>query len=240
MALFTDTGELGLSHGLFFTQITKAWDVILRPVNKGLDGLYSCVGTYMSQFIRSVLEPELSLYTNLISPNPDPLLPSPSGSTQIHEKFDNITNPISSESEFQEEGNEETAVVPILSKPDLVNDDDDTIIQKTSSEPISSDEETNVPISSKSGENIEGRVNNVIAEKLRSCDIYKGRWVKDEDYPLYKPGSCPYVDEAFDCQNNGRPDSGYLNWRWKPDECDLPRLLGEAERKEAYAGRRTR
>ncbi|KAK4485584.1 hypothetical protein RD792_008227 [Penstemon davidsonii] len=179
---------------------------------------------FLSLFTRSVLEPELSLYTNLISPNPDPLLPSPSGSTQIHEKFDNITNPISSESEFQEEGNEETAVVPILSKPDLVNDDDDTIIQKTSSEPISSDEETNVPISSKSGENIEGRVNNVIAEKLRSCDIYKGRWVKDEDYPLYKPGSCPYVDEAFDCQNNGRPDSGYLNWRWKPDECDLPRF----------------
>jgi hypothetical protein len=41
---------------------------------------------------------------------------------------------------------------------------------------------------------------------------------------LYQPGSCPYVDDAFDCQRNGRRDSDYLNWRWKPDGCDLPRF----------------
>ncbi|MBA0783948.1 hypothetical protein Gotri_001582 [Gossypium trilobum] len=56
------------------------------------------------------------------------------------------------------------------------------------------------------------------------CDLYTGTWVKDDDYPIYKPGSCPYVDEAFDCQSNGRPDSDYLRWRWKPDGCDLPRF----------------
>lgn len=56
-----------------------------------------------------------------------------------------------------------------------------------------------------------------------TCDLYTGTWVKDDDYPIYKPGSCPYVDEAFDCQSNGRPDSDYLRWRWKPDGCDLPR-----------------
>ncbi|KAK4415332.1 protein trichome birefringence-like 5 [Sesamum alatum] len=69
-----------------------------------------------------------------------------------------------------------------------------------------------------------GVIDNAIAEKLRNCDIYKGKWVRDEGYPLYRPGSCPYVDEAFDCLSNGRPDSGYLKWRWKPDNCDLPRF----------------
>lgn len=59
----------------------------------------------------------------------------------------------------------------------------------------------------------------------KECDLYKGTWVKDEQYPIYKPGSCPFVDEAFDCQHNGRPDSEYLKWRWKPDGCDLPRFV---------------
>jgi hypothetical protein len=26
--------------------------------------------------------------------------------------------------------------------------------------------------------------------------------VEDEDYPIYQPGSCPYVDEAYDCKIN--------------------------------------
>ncbi|PPS12709.1 hypothetical protein GOBAR_AA07936 [Gossypium barbadense] len=62
-------------------------------------------------------------------------------------------------------------------------------------------------------------------ENREMCDLYTGTWVKDDDYPIYKPGSCPYVDEAFDCQSNGRPDSNYLRWRWKPDGCDLPRVV---------------
>lgn len=65
-----------------------------------------------------------------------------------------------------------------------------------------------------------------------TCDLYRGKWVKDEEdeYPIYQPGSCPYVDEAYDCQGNGRRDSDYTKWRWKPDGCDLPRLLGETKR----------
>uniref|UniRef100_A0A1J3GMJ3 Protein trichome birefringence-like 5 n=1 Tax=Noccaea caerulescens TaxID=107243 RepID=A0A1J3GMJ3_NOCCA len=63
-----------------------------------------------------------------------------------------------------------------------------------------------------------------VVEKIRGCDLYSGSWVKDDEYPLYQPGSCPYVDEAFDCQRNGRRDSDYLKWKWKPDGCDLPRF----------------
>ncbi|WOH06879.1 hypothetical protein DCAR_0626308 [Daucus carota subsp. sativus] len=58
-----------------------------------------------------------------------------------------------------------------------------------------------------------------------SCDLYTGSWVKDEEnYPIYKAGSCPFVDEAYDCQRNGRKDSQYTHWRWKPNGCDIPRF----------------
>ncbi|CAH8352389.1 unnamed protein product [Eruca vesicaria subsp. sativa] len=73
--------------------------------------------------------------------------------------------------------------------------------------------------------NAESAAEKAVVEKLRGCDLYTGSWIKDDDeYPLYQPGSCPYVDEAFDCQRNGRRDSDYLHWRWKPDGCDLPRF----------------
>ncbi|KAL5065885.1 hypothetical protein RYX36_027622 [Vicia faba] len=59
---------------------------------------------------------------------------------------------------------------------------------------------------------------------LKGCDLYTGTWVEDENYPIYEPGSCPYVDEAYDCKNNGRNDTRYTQWRWKPYACDLPRF----------------
>ncbi|KAL1548856.1 Protein trichome birefringence-like 5 [Salvia divinorum] len=86
-------------------------------------------------------------------------------------------------------------------------------------------EEASVNMESlKKGAETGGLIDNAVAEKLRNCDMYSGKWVKDEGYPLYRAGSCPYVDEAFDCQSNGRPDSGYTQWRWKPLGCELPRF----------------
>lgn len=59
-------------------------------------------------------------------------------------------------------------------------------------------------------------------DKLKKCNIYEGSW-EDRTRPIYEPGSCPYVDEAFACVENGRTDKAYLNWRWKPRDCLLPR-----------------
>ncbi|XP_062232762.1 protein trichome birefringence-like 5 [Phragmites australis] len=57
------------------------------------------------------------------------------------------------------------------------------------------------------------------------CDVYDGEWVRDaEARPLYAPGTCPYVDEAYACAANGRPDDGYTRWRWAPRHCSLPRF----------------
>ncbi|KAF7111282.1 hypothetical protein CFC21_111308 [Triticum aestivum] len=65
-------------------------------------------------------------------------------------------------------------------------------------------------------------------EKSERCDIYDGTWVPDDDEkptrPLYAPGTCPYVDEAYACASNGRADAGYTRWRWAPRRCRLPTL----------------
>lgn len=59
---------------------------------------------------------------------------------------------------------------------------------------------------------------------FEKCDLFDGRWVKDDhSKPYYRPGSCPYIDKDFDCQRNGRPDKGYIKWKWRPNGCNLPR-----------------
>ncbi|KAF3436546.1 hypothetical protein FNV43_RR23638 [Rhamnella rubrinervis] len=53
---------------------------------------------------------------------------------------------------------------------------------------------------------------------------FKGRWVYDESYPLYTNSSCPFIDEGFNCQGNGRSDQNYIKWRWQPQDCEIPRF----------------
>lgn len=61
-------------------------------------------------------------------------------------------------------------------------------------------------------------------QDLASCDIFDGDWVPDDNArPVYEPGSCPYMDDSFNCFKNRRPDSDYLKYRWKPRGCQIPR-----------------
>uniref|UniRef100_A0A0R0LB73 Uncharacterized protein n=1 Tax=Glycine max TaxID=3847 RepID=A0A0R0LB73_SOYBN len=57
----------------------------------------------------------------------------------------------------------------------------------------------------------------------KPCDYTNGRWVRTKRGPLYNATNCPNMKEKQNCIANGRPDLGYLNWRWKPSECHLPR-----------------
>nr|CAD1827151.1 unnamed protein product [Ananas comosus var. bracteatus] len=61
-------------------------------------------------------------------------------------------------------------------------------------------------------------------KSMIGCDIFQGTWVKDDSYPLYPEGSCPHIDEPFDCYLNGRPDRAYQKLRWQPSGCTIPRL----------------
>ncbi|PRQ35538.1 putative PMR5 domain, PC-Esterase [Rosa chinensis] len=63
-------------------------------------------------------------------------------------------------------------------------------------------------------------------ELINGCDLFDGRWVRDDSYPLYAAGSCPYIDESFNCFLNSRPDNGYEKYRWQPKNCNLPRMNG--------------
>ncbi|KAJ0972144.1 hypothetical protein J5N97_020103 [Dioscorea zingiberensis] len=58
------------------------------------------------------------------------------------------------------------------------------------------------------------------------CDLLKGKWVYHPAGPLYTNNTCPFITQMQNCQGNGRPDKEYENWRWKPDQCDLPLFDG--------------
>ncbi|KAJ0084046.1 hypothetical protein Patl1_31078 [Pistacia atlantica] len=59
-----------------------------------------------------------------------------------------------------------------------------------------------------------------------TCALFAGAWVRDDTYPMYESSQCPFIDEKFNCKMNGRPDSGYLKYRWQPLNCELPRFNG--------------
>lgn len=60
-------------------------------------------------------------------------------------------------------------------------------------------------------------------ELMNNCNIFDGRWVRDDAYPLYAPGSCPHIDESFNCFLNRKPDNEYEKYRWQPKDCNIPR-----------------
>lgn len=60
-------------------------------------------------------------------------------------------------------------------------------------------------------------------EMWKDCDMYEGSWVRDDSYPLYIAGSCPYIDEPFNCFRNGKSENLYEKYRWQPKNCNVPR-----------------
>ncbi|XP_020250219.1 protein trichome birefringence-like 26 isoform X2 [Asparagus officinalis] len=56
------------------------------------------------------------------------------------------------------------------------------------------------------------------------CDLFKGQWVSNPLGPSYTNNTCNFIDDTSNCLKNGRPDTGYLYWKWKPYDCELPPL----------------
>ncbi|WOG88749.1 hypothetical protein DCAR_0207984 [Daucus carota subsp. sativus] len=93
-----------------------------------------------------------------------------------------------------------------LSSPEVMN-------------PVTTSEKVNATISSNRSQSVE-----VKKTSLDKCDIFDGRWVRDDTKPYYPAGSCPHIDRDFDCYLNKRPDSEFVKWRWQPNGCDIPSL----------------
>lgn len=55
-----------------------------------------------------------------------------------------------------------------------------------------------------------------------SCDYSNGNWIQDKLGPLYT--KCNTIKEGQNCITHGRLDNDYLYWRWKPNNCQLPRF----------------
>ncbi|KAJ8754749.1 hypothetical protein K2173_012138 [Erythroxylum novogranatense] len=63
------------------------------------------------------------------------------------------------------------------------------------------------------------------SSETRECDYYSGKWVRDETYKdKFYTENCPFLDPGFRCRENGRKDVEYLNWRWQPESCNIPRF----------------
>nr|XP_027063107.1 protein trichome birefringence-like 43 [Coffea arabica] len=64
-------------------------------------------------------------------------------------------------------------------------------------------------------------------QETEGCDIFQGSWIRDDSYPGYEYTQCPFIEKAFNCQNNGRTDSEYLKYRWQPKNCNVSRFDGK-------------
>ncbi|KAJ8537241.1 hypothetical protein K7X08_035642 [Anisodus acutangulus] len=62
-----------------------------------------------------------------------------------------------------------------------------------------------------------------IGDTEDGCDIFSGRWVRDDSKPMYEEEECPYIQPQSTCQEHGRTDKDYQHWRWQPHGCSLPR-----------------
>lgn len=60
------------------------------------------------------------------------------------------------------------------------------------------------------------------------CDIFDGSWIFSNAHPLYNSSLCPFAERGFNCLENGRKDTDYMRWRWKPHGCDIPRFNATA------------
>jgi xyloglucan O-acetyltransferase len=64
--------------------------------------------------------------------------------------------------------------------------------------------------------------------RQRSCNYSEGHWVFAPGYARRYNGTLCNVKPNHNCIRNGRPDTGYLDWRWQPDDCPLPAFDAKA------------
>ncbi|KAJ8751858.1 hypothetical protein K2173_026057 [Erythroxylum novogranatense] len=59
-------------------------------------------------------------------------------------------------------------------------------------------------------------------EKVKECDVFSGRWIPYSKGPYYTNETCRLIIDQQNCMKFGRPDTEFMKWRWRPEECELP------------------
>ncbi|KAK4429812.1 protein trichome birefringence-like 2 [Sesamum alatum] len=98
------------------------------------------------------------------------------------------------------------------------------LIDNVKNETVSGKESLQVGNYSNNGDSRSNGTEGSGNRSYEDCDMFKGRWARDDTMPYYPTGSCPYIDRDFECRLNGRPDDEFVKWRWQPDDCDIPRF----------------
>ncbi|CAI5475652.1 unnamed protein product [Closterium sp. Yama58-4] len=58
----------------------------------------------------------------------------------------------------------------------------------------------------------------------QQCRVDQGSWVYDRMYePAYNGYTCKSIRSYYNCQRNGRKDTGYLKYVWRSPGCDIRR-----------------
>ncbi|KAI4321309.1 hypothetical protein MLD38_034708 [Melastoma candidum] len=68
----------------------------------------------------------------------------------------------------------------------------------------------------------------ILDAKPGRCDIFRGRWTRHNGATYYTNSSCTAITDQLNCFKFGRPDFDFLNWRWIPYGCDLPKIDAQA------------
>lgn len=60
-------------------------------------------------------------------------------------------------------------------------------------------------------------------KEKKTCDLFKGHWIRGlRGSSYYTNSSCPTIPDSKNCFKHGRMDNDFLNWKWKPEQCELP------------------
>ncbi|KAI3943160.1 hypothetical protein MKW92_021427 [Papaver armeniacum] len=92
-------------------------------------------------------------------------------------------------------------------------------VQKTAEDAVSPP-----PAPSEDPAKLQGNKTQNQIPRNETCDLSIGEWIPDPTGPMYNNESCSFITEDQNCMKNGRPDLGFLYWRWKPRDCELPRF----------------
>ncbi|GMP28503.1 hypothetical protein CsSME_00004017 [Camellia sinensis var. sinensis] len=68
------------------------------------------------------------------------------------------------------------------------------------------------------------------------CNMFSGKWVPYPKGPYYTNNTRCYITDGQNCMKFGRPDTEFMKWRWRPDDCELP-LFDAAQFMELVRGK---